>query len=38
MTWLLLHTIGLLEKPFSVGQLNVMLGRWRPRLDGAEPS
>jgi FixJ family two-component response regulator len=33
-----LHTIGFLEKPFSVGQLKAMLGRWRPLLNGGEPS
>lgn len=33
-----LHTIGFLEKPFSVGQLKAMLWRWRPPLGGAEPS
>lgn len=32
------HTIGFLEKPFSVDQLKAMLGRWRSTLDRAEPS
>jgi len=33
-----LHTIGFLEKPFSVGQLKEMIGRWRSTLDRAEPA
>jgi FixJ family two-component response regulator len=33
-----LHPIGLLEKPFSMGQLKAMLDRWRSALSPREPA
>jgi len=32
-----LHTIGFLEKPFSVRELKAVLERWRPLVDGPPP-
>lgn len=33
-----LHTLGFLEKPFSVVQLKEILERWRSTLDRADPA